>query len=593
MISSGRATDPHARSPICPAVVGVGMGLAALVLYAATALTGVAWQDSGVHQYRILVGAAESPYGLALSHPLHHWLGVCLLRLLPDGVDPATALNQMSAFWGAVGIGCLAALVECLTRRTAAALLGGSVAMLGHAYWQMSCMTETYTLASALMVIEWLLLVRFCRTGRPAWLVAVMGVNGLHVADHLLGLLPLAVYGVLWLVLLWRGQRRESRAATANELESTRVGGAGGQGVASGGVSMGWAAAGAASWLAGAAPYWTLVADHYARTGDLIGTLYSTFFGAEFADEVLNARLSWRLIQSAAMVFFYNFPSLAAAIGAWGLIAAIRGIDQARTFRDGVNASSGGDSAPDGIHDIKRGAESSPGRPAATGGERWLLRILAAQSALIALFVLRYSIHDQYTFYVPVCAAMGLWFGIGSDRMLARVGRVSARRGLVAFLAVNALLPLPTYMIAPEIARERGWLNSRLRELPFRDRYSHFMHPWKRHDRSAAQFADAALHLARPGDWLLLDMTTAYTTAFVCRRRGSPAGIRIYAFEKSVDEPSRVDLAGKELRRFIEGGGRAWALMPSGGIERQFGAYVGFQRTDELLWRVTSEMNAP
>jgi len=215
---------------------------------------------------------------------------------LPFG-PPTYRLNLLSALCGAAGIGLLTAIVVQFTRNLLAAAFAACALALSHAYWQMSALTETYTLACALMLTEWLLLVRFARTRHPGWLVVVFAANGLHVADHLLGLLPLATYGILLLVQLVR--RR---------------------------IAPRWVPLMAVVWLLGAAPYLLLVAQTARATGDLSGTFRSALFGGGpavaggYASAVLNTHLSAQQLKLAALTFGYCFPSLAGLVALLGLL---------------------------------------------------------------------------------------------------------------------------------------------------------------------------------------------------------------------------------------------------------------------------------
>ena len=288
-----------------PCRVGLIAGGIALALYALTCARGVEWQDPGIHQYRIVTAQLEHPLGLALSHPLHYWVGRAAL-LLP-GLDPVFKLNLMSALFGAVGVGALAGLVTGLTHNRLAGGLAAATLALAHSYWQMSALTETYSLAAALMTIEWVLLLRYARTHRPLWLVAVFAVNGLHVADHLLGLLTLATYGVL---LVERIVRRR--------------------------VAPRWLPVAIGAWIVTASPYLLLVVGHFARTGDLAKTLHSALFGggadsAGWAGEVLNASLSLGQLKLAGLTFGYCFPSAAGLVALVGLLRGTRG--RRRLFR--------------------------------------------------------------------------------------------------------------------------------------------------------------------------------------------------------------------------------------------------------------------
>lgn len=282
-----------------PARWGLVAGAAALVLYAVTGARDVEWQDAGLHQYRILTGQLEHPLGLALSHPLHYWLGRAALRV-PIG-DAVHRLNLLSGLCGAVGVGVVTALVIRLTRNVTAGGVTAATLALAHAYWQMSALAETYTLAVALMAVEWVLLLRYLRTERPGWLVAVFAVNGLHVANHLLGLLTLTTYLGL---LLERIARRRLRPA--------------------------WSLAAAGLWLAAVSPYGLLILSHLHHTGDWVQTAQSALFGggAEgpgWKGEVLNVRVSAAQVQLAVLSLGYCFPSAATLVALVGVLRPARG----------------------------------------------------------------------------------------------------------------------------------------------------------------------------------------------------------------------------------------------------------------------------
>lgn len=288
-----------------PIRAGLVAGIAALVLYAGTGARDVEWQDPGIHQYRILTGQLEHPLGLALSHPLHYGVGRAALAV-PLG-DPVWRLNLLSGLFGAVGVGLVTGLVVRLTRNLLAGGLTAATLALAHAYWQMAALTETYTLAAALMTLEWVLLWRYVRTGRAGWLAAVFAVNGLHVADHLLGLLTLVTYTGL---LVARVARRRIRPA--------------------------WILAAAGLWLVTASPYWSLVLGHGHRTGAWGETVRSALFGGGRGEpgwqgQVLNVRLSAAQLKLAVLSFGYCFPS---AAGLAALVGALRPVRRPwRAFR--------------------------------------------------------------------------------------------------------------------------------------------------------------------------------------------------------------------------------------------------------------------
>ncbi len=482
-------------------MVGLLVGVAALVLYVLTCAPGAEWQDCGIHQYRILVGQAENPLGLALSHPLHHYLGR-LLVALPLG-DPLYKLNLLSALSGAFGVGALAALLMLLTGRAVVAVAAAGSLALAFSYWQMSVVTETYTLAAALMVIEWLCLWQFVRTRQPGWLVAVFAVNGLHVADHLLGLLTLVTYGVLLLERIARSR-----------------------------VHPAWLLGCSIAWGVAALPYELLIVQHWLRDGDLFGTLSSALFGGSerttgWAGSVLNTSLNGKQLALAVMTFGYCFPSATALVALRGVFLRMRG--RRRSFRN----------------------------------------VLLAQTVIICVFVMRYSIQDLYTYFVPVCALTAFWFGWGLHTLLR--GRRSIGHYVTALLVVNALLPIAVYFAFPIVAERQGWLRGQLRDLPFRNEYHHFFRPWRHNDPSLEQFPKALLAATGPNGWALAGTTTAGTVASYALVHDPDAAARIYWGRDCLVPQDVPPLTDEELKVFIKTGGRVigvpgpavgWMVMP-------------------------------
>lgn len=507
-----------AAGPNLAGRIALFAGLTALLLYSATASRGVVWQDSGVHQYRIAAGQAENPYGLALSHPLHHWIGRGVAAVVPPE-QLGFALNLISAIAGATGIGLIAGLTTALTGVRLAGLIAGLTAGVAHAYWQLSAVTETYTLQVALLAAEWCLLLRYLRTGNGWWLSGLFFINGLHVANHLLGLLALATYGVLVIERLAR--RRLPVAA----LPALMLG-----------------------WVLGALPYLVLIAGHYARNGDLAATLYSALFGAGttgggYRRHVLNVSISSGQLRKFAMILGYNFPSLA------GLIAL-----------GGIAASRWRIPAP-------------------------LWWVLVAQSLLYFAFVARYPIEDQYTFLLPVCALCGVWCGLGVAAVLEMSSSSRVRRYATGILIAQAVWPVGLYIAFPWIAQQRGWLGKSWRDLPYRDEYSSFLHPWKHHDDSAERYTRDTLAQIAPGGWILADATTACPIAFTAEVTGLMRQKRplIFSAESCVNA-RRPRLNVEELRAFLAGGGDVLAV-PSYDVEKLWGADFEIERNGDW-WRL-------
>jgi hypothetical protein len=186
-------------------------------------------------------------------------------------------------------------------------------------------------------------------------------------------------------------------------------------------------------WLAGTLPYSMLVGAALFRTGDLLGTLRSALF-SNYASEVLNVHLGLRALALAAGYVLYNLPGLTIPLGLYGVF---RPFDVPRVFSRAL---------------------------------RWELLIYT-------VFVARYTITDQYTFFFPVYAMLALFSGISLVRIIA--APASLRRGVVLALAAltAAWTPL-VYVTAASVLSARKAFDSMVRHKPYRDGYAALFLPW-------------------------------------------------------------------------------------------------------------------
>jgi hypothetical protein len=267
---------------------------AALALFVLTAARSIQWQDYGQFTLRIIDGELFNELGLALAHPLHFWLGQLAVVALP--VEPAHAVALVSALAGAVTVANVFGCVCSLTRRADAAVLAALGLALANTFWRMSTMPECYTVTTALLSAELWCLALFLRpgasdTGRPWWLVAAFGFNGLGLANHNLALLTGPVLGVVLMHALWAGRICVWRAGRC-----------------------------VVAWIVGASPYLTLVVIEASSTGDVGGAVRSALFGNHYSDDVMNASPSIRLAGISAaftVLSFFNLTLPLAAIGLW------------------------------------------------------------------------------------------------------------------------------------------------------------------------------------------------------------------------------------------------------------------------------------
>ena len=267
----------------------------ALGLYFLTCAPGVLWLDSAIFQGRVYQGDYLGRLGLALAHPLYIFLARCWAAL-PLG-DFAFRVNLFSAVCAALTVGVAFDLLLGLTRSRAAAACGSILLAVSHTFWTHAVIAEVYSLYGLTTLVECWLLARFMRTRRRGWLWAAAAVNGLSVANHLLALLHLPVYGVLLLALL------RSKAIRWRDLAGV-----------------------IAAYVVGAAPYWGLMVAQW-RGGQAVGDVVrSALFGnSEFQGKVLNTHLDWgRQLLRTAQYFILNFPTPLALAAPIGLVAAWR-----------------------------------------------------------------------------------------------------------------------------------------------------------------------------------------------------------------------------------------------------------------------------
>lgn len=289
LMSSGSSggTGGGSTSPVTWRAYG-GVFAIALALFTATASRGAQWQDSGWLIWRAVTGELAHPHGLALVHPLHHWLA--RLALWPGFVEPCFAVTLISAAAAAIAVANTFGCVLTLTQSKAAALLTAGSLGVAHTFWKMATVAETYTLTSALLSAELWCLVLYASHRRPRWLGLMLMFNGLGVANHLLAALTTPVVVFVAARAFLRQEVRIQDSLVAFTL-----------------------------WAVASLPYTGLVLLELVRSGDVAGTLHSAFFGSSFSDNVLNTTLSARLLLIGFAFVVLNFPNLLLPAAAFGL----------------------------------------------------------------------------------------------------------------------------------------------------------------------------------------------------------------------------------------------------------------------------------
>jgi hypothetical protein len=272
----------------------VALGAAGL-LYGLTCAPAILWQDSALFTYRILHNDIVGNLGLAVAHPLYVMIGI-LVKQIPVG-DLAHRVNLISAIFGAIAIANTYLLMVLWLNRRFPSIVAAITLAVSWTFWQHSVIAECYTLYMAILTAEMLCLLRYfqTQTSRVRWLYLLAFLNGLSIANHMLGMLPLACYMVLIGVLLGR------RVIGIRHL-----------------LLM------ALLWVVGVLPYAYIIADEMIRTGDVAATLASAVFGKGWEGQVLNTSLTPRMVLENFVFIALNFPTPNIVFLVLGIVAILR-----------------------------------------------------------------------------------------------------------------------------------------------------------------------------------------------------------------------------------------------------------------------------
>jgi len=249
-----------------------------LVLYGLTCAPAVLWQDSGLFVYRIWHNDLQGNLGIALAHPLYIMIGI-MVKYIPVG-DLAHRINLMSAVFGAVTTANLFLLVRLWLGRNLPAVISAITLAVSWTFWQNAVIAEVYTLYTALLFGELIVLLQYVRTKR-IWYLYLLGLfNGLSIANHLWGLICLGCYLVFLFFLLRRRQIGLRHFAIVVLL-----------------------------WIIGAAPYEYIIIRNMILSGDVQGTLASAVFGNMWRGAVLNMSVSVKIVLENIIFILLNFPT--------------------------------------------------------------------------------------------------------------------------------------------------------------------------------------------------------------------------------------------------------------------------------------------
>jgi len=439
--------------------------LAVAVLYTATCAPGPLWQDSGIYQYRIWHNDIEGKLGLALSHPLYHIIGIAV-KYIPLG-EFGYRINLISAVAGAFAVANLFLLLRLWLKKNLPAIIAAMTLALSHTFWRHAVIAENYALYAALLLAELLMLLQYVKTKRVAFLYLLGLFNGLAIATHMFASIGFVCYLVFLVVLLVQKQIR------IRDL----------------GVIAGL-------WVIGAAPYEYLIINKYIQTGDCTATLASALFGNRWQSSVFNIGLSARLIKENLILLAYNFPTPNVIF----FFAGLYGLKKV---------------SPGPIRDVSLRASN--------GASRGFKNILPALLALFFIFAFRYTVPDRYAFFIPFYCLACILIGVGIDFFIS----LPHQQILPYLIFILALLPIPTYIIAPAAAEKMQFGLATKRKVPYRNEYTWFLRPWRTGSDSPERFANEVAGSAENNAVIWADTTTAPPLLYVQQVKGRRGDIKI------------------------------------------------------------------
>ena len=233
----------------------------------------------------------------------------------------------------------------------------------------------------------------------------------------------------------------------------------------------------AVGWVAGSAGLLVLVTREAGAIG-LISAAESALFGQKWQSDVLGG--SARAVKMGAAYIVYNFPNVALPLAAVGLWA------------------------------FRRATLRPLGWP------------VYGLTALYLVFAIRYTVVDQFMFFVPFYVMVAVLAGVGLGSLRERV------LGWLAPLAMASLLIGPAlYAAMPSVARSANLAVPGRQDLPFRDAGRYWLSPWKAGENSAGLFASKALESVPAGGTIIADSTSLHPLRWTQRVEGLGQGVRL------------------------------------------------------------------
>ncbi len=428
--------------------------LSMLGLYFLTFAPGLVWQDSGMIQYRIWENDIKGDLGLALSHPLYYIVSI-MFKFIP-WLNYPLKVNLVSPVASAFAVANIFLLIKLLLKSSAAALIGALSLAMAHTFWRHATIPETYNLYTGLFVLELVLLYLFIDKGERKFIYGLFFVNGLSIATHMFGILPLAVY-LLLLVYFLKERKINFKHILIIGL----------------------------SWAIGSSPYLYLIVNQLVSTGDLAGTISSALFGDAWKANVLNAKVTGKILLQNILFSGLNFPTP-------NIFLAFAGLVYLKKYTD----------------------------------NRVFTVTIYALAAIFLSFASRYTVVDRYAFFIPFYCMTAIFIGVGAKWIL---DKFYESKKLAAVILTFTFFTVPVYFAAPVAAKMAGFSLGTRGDIAYRDDYQWFLQPWRTGYMGADKYAKQVLTTLKPGSVVIADGTTLYPLALTQQVKGIGENVIIYS----------------------------------------------------------------
>jgi len=470
----------------------------------ATCAPGPLWQDSGMYQYRIWHNDIEGKLGLALSHPLYHIIGIAV-KYIPLG-EFGYRINLISAVAAAFAVANLFLLLRLWLKKNFPAIIAAITLALSHTFWRHAVIAEDYTLYAALLLAELLMLLQYVKKKRVVFLYLLGLFNGLAIATHMFASIGFVCYLVFLVFLLAKKQITLKHLLIMSVL-----------------------------WVICAAPYEYLIIRNIIESGNFRRTCASAFFGNRWQSNVFNIGLSAKLIKENVILLAYNFPTPNVIL----FFAGLYGLKKV---------------SPSPIRDVSlRGAGAA---------SRGFKNILTALLALFFIFAFRYTVPDRYAFFIPFYCLASVLIGVGFNLLIS----LPNRKSMAYLVFILALLPIPTYIIAPAAAQKMQFGLATRADIPYRNDYTWFLRPWRTGYRGAEKFADEVFEELESDAVVYADNTMVYPLLYMQEVRGKRPDIKIIS-ENASSEGLPI-LSEKSIEQWLSEGD-VYAVSPVQGSKRE------------------------